>query len=166
MAGWDGFGKRLRDAMMAKGFVNRRGDPDVTRFALTNGWIPNYVYRWLADEARPDMVNLDKIGEILGIPPAHLQYGDEVNRVPGNARKRGARKLGCLVALGITLGMGTPSSGGSPRGMDHHAPAGSGAATDNVRGIMSSRWRRFYRRWGSPPRPTTSGSLILTAQPA
>src|SRR4030095_10394497 len=79
--GRKGFGKRLREAMLAKGFVNRRGDPDVTRFALAHGWIPNYVYRWLADETTPDMDNLDRLGEALGIPPAHLLYGDEVNRI-------------------------------------------------------------------------------------
>jgi transcriptional regulator with XRE-family HTH domain len=148
-SGWEGFGKRLREAMLAKGFVNRKGDPDVTRFALSHGWIPNYLYRWLADASTPDKENLDKLGEALGIPPARLLYGDEVNRVPGNPRKRGGRKLGCLVAaLGVALGVATSTR--------------SAPTSDNVRGIMSGWRRRTYHPWGRSPAPSTSGSLVLT----
>jgi hypothetical protein len=164
MAAWDGFGKRLREAMVARGFVNRKGDPDVTRFALSNGWIPNYVYRWLAEETRPDPENLDKIGEALGIPPAHLLYGDEVNRVPGNPRKRGGRKLvGLVAALGVWLGLSAPAAWGSGALADQNAPAGSVRTSDNVRGILSSWRRRIYHPWWRSPAPSTSGSLVLTA---
>jgi hypothetical protein len=164
MAAWDGFGKRLREAMLANGFVNRKGDPDVTRFALAHGWIPNYVYRWLADDSHPDGPNLDKLGEALGIPPARLIFGDEVNRVPGNPRKRGGRKLGCLVAaLGVSLGMSAPTAWGSGGLADQPAPTGSVRTTDNVRGIMSRWRRRIYHPWGPTARAGTSVSLLLTA---
>jgi transcriptional regulator with XRE-family HTH domain len=163
--GWDGFGKRLREAMLAKGFVNRKGDPDVTRFALAHGWIPNYVYRWLADESIPDKSNLDKLGEALSIPPARLLFGDEVNRVPGNPRKRGGRKVvGLVAALGVWLGLSAPTAWGSGVLADQNAPGGSVETSDNVRGIMSRWRRRIYHPWWSSPAPSTSGSLVLTAE--
>ncbi len=135
MAGWEGFGRRLKLAMIEKGFVNRRGDADVTRFALSNGWLPNYIYRYLSDQSVPERPNLEKLGEVLDVSPAWLLFGDEVSKAPLRPRKRGPKSLTCLVAalLGLTTGWG------SPRLLGADTPTGSGATAENVRGITSRR---------------------------
>jgi transcriptional regulator with XRE-family HTH domain len=153
MSGWDGFGQRLREAMVEKGVVNRKGDPDVTRFAISHGWIPNYVYRWLADETTPERPNLDKLAEALGVTPWWLLFGDQpgVSKAPVPPRKRGAKKLGCLVAA--LLGIATAGGMSAPP-LAPETASGSALYSHNTlgRGIMS-RWRRKITTRGSWARP-------------
>ena len=86
--GWEGLGARLQQAMKDKGFVNRKGDADVTLFALMHGWLPNYVYRWIKDQSTPERANLDRLGEALGVAPAWLLFGDAVEKKPSGRRAR------------------------------------------------------------------------------
>ncbi len=88
---WPGVGERIRESIKENGFVNRQGDADVSRFAMTNGWVPTYVYRWINNLVTPDRANLLKLGNVLKIAPAWILFGDDVEKEP-KARRRG-RKL-------------------------------------------------------------------------
>lgn len=126
--------------MLALGYVNKKGDPDVIRFSLEHGIIHTYVYRWI-DSTLPDRDNLIRLGEILKVSPAWLLFGDEVSQAPTRPRKR-ARRLACLAgALLLSLGGGTATA--STPAVDETLTA---SALSAIR-----KWRyRYFPRQGFP----------------
>ena len=132
---WPGFGKRLVESIQKAGF------PNVAQFADAKGYRITYAYKW-ASGTTPDPENLIRLTKDLGVSLEWLLRGDEVSKVPVPPRKRGARKIGCLVAALLGLS-GTPASWGPPRSLEADAPASSVSHTDNVRGILSRWWRKI-----------------------
>jgi hypothetical protein len=81
-------GARLLQAIKEAGYINRRGNADLIRFALDHRWLPNYVYRWTKDQSIPEKANLDRLGRVLRVAPAWLLFGDDVAKYPSKRYSR------------------------------------------------------------------------------
>ena len=121
MGEWAGLGARIRQAIKERGFVNARGEPDVQRFAITHGWVPNYLYRWINETNTPDRENIDKLGVALNVSPPCLLFGDEVSKEPARPRKRVRRALSCLAGALLIATSGVPVFGGTIQVGDNKA---------------------------------------------
>lgn len=108
---WSGLGSRLKQAMIAAGYVMKDGDADCQRFGMKHGWLPNYLYRWTKEENTPDETNLRRLAAALNVTPWWLMFGDEVSQTPARPRKRARKVLGCLAgALMMTAAGMVPAS--------------------------------------------------------
>lgn len=134
MADWEGFGERLRDQIKRRGFINRKGEADIQRFALKYGYLPTYVYRWAGNKTVPNRMNLFKLATDLDCDPAWLLLGDY-------KKLRGALKsllLPLVFALGCSL---WPSA----QGAAHALPVGG--FSPQITGIqLIGSWRRYWWR--------------------
>lgn len=145
MAQWPGLGDRIRQRLVELGYKQANGKPDVLGFSLKHSYLPMYLYKWANAGVMPSRENVERLAKDLNVSAPWLLFGDEVSRAPIPPRKRGVRRVGCLVAalLGMTLGTSaTTPAWGSARASGHTAPLGSAHSTDNVRGIMTSRLAR------------------------
>lgn len=104
MGKWAGLGPRLREAIKERGFINTRGEADIQRFAMANGWAPTYVYRWVNGTTDPEPENIFKLAAALGVDPGWILLGKpEVAKAPARPPKRVGKVVKCLLAaLGLT----------------------------------------------------------------
>lgn len=107
---WPGFGKRLVES------IHKAGFPNVAQFADAKGYRITYAYKW-ASGTTPDPENLIRLTKDLGVSLEWLLRGDEVSKVPVPPRKRGARKIGCLVAALVFGTTGMVPAWAEPHGL-------------------------------------------------
>jgi hypothetical protein len=69
-----GIEERFRGRLQALGYW-KDGRPDVSRFCVEKGYLPQYVYAWLKGRV-PAAANLVRLGTDLGVAPAWLLFGD------------------------------------------------------------------------------------------
>lgn len=147
MAQWPGLGDRIKARLVELGYKQANGKPDILGFSLKHSYIAMYLYKWANAGVMPSQENIERLAKDLAVSAPWLLFGDEVEKAPIPPRKRGGHKVGCVVAaLGITLGLSTPSTAWGPsRASGQPTPIRSVVTAENVRGIMSSRRRRIAR---------------------
>lgn len=65
---------RIQRRLLDLGYRRADGKPDVMRFCLERGYLPQYVYAWLKGTT-PSEPNLRRLAGDLGVEPAWLHYG-------------------------------------------------------------------------------------------
>jgi hypothetical protein len=72
-------GERVRERFRILGYW-KDGKPDVSRFAVERGYIPSYLYRWLAGET-PRGESLFRFAADLKVEPQWLVTGSRARNV-------------------------------------------------------------------------------------
>ncbi len=140
METWPGVGERIAMLLREKGYWNpKRDKPDVLRFSMDYRYIPQFVYKWLSDGVVPSRSNLDRLSKDLGASAPWILFGDEVPKALPNPRKRGGRKLVCLVVALLTMGGGRAAA--DPRSVDDNAARYLLSEAGN----LLKRFGRWYR---------------------
>jgi len=151
-AEWPGLQERLRERIAELGFKNPSRFADEKRYRVTQ------LHKWLSTTT-PSRATLDRLAQDLGVTAWWLLFGDQsgVSKAPANPRKRGGRKIGCLVAaLLSTMAWGPTPASASASAIRSEPTA---ATTYYVK-----RRRRGYSLWGrGNPDPLRSGYPRLTA---
>lgn len=80
---WPGLGERITQGLKNKGYW-KNGKPEVIRFCIERGFVPNYLYKWLAG-TMPGYDNLIKLCTVLGMTPAELVFGPDEGQGAVNA---------------------------------------------------------------------------------
>jgi len=137
-----GSGERVAARMRALGYW-KNNQPEVGRFSEENGFLPSYVYRWLAGET-PRGERLFRLAEALGIDAKAL--------VTARSNGHGRRTKSLLALVAFTLGLGTATA--SVANEVHTLPVTkTGAATS-------------YRKWFAHLFHSLLGNLKTGAQRA
>jgi transcriptional regulator with XRE-family HTH domain len=136
---WPGFTERLQQSIREAGYRN------AAQFADAKGIRITYVYKWLGGTT-PDRENLERLATHLGVSPAWLLFGDDVEKA---VRPIVLRALAWLVvALGVTAASGVRSSEAGYLG----PTVGEGPAES---AYYVNLWRRFVYWWWSRQTDTT-----------
>lgn len=88
MSRFDGVGPRIRERLLALGYVQPNGKPDVSRFSKDFRFDKVYVHRWVNDEMTPHK-ELDRLVEILQCSKSWLIFGEG----PAPAKPRRVRTI-------------------------------------------------------------------------
>jgi len=111
-----GVGARIRDRLIALGYQQPNGKPDVRRFCREKAYDDTLFYFWLRDANTP-MKDRARLATDLGISEVELLHGIEPKKAtPPMRRPHKAR--GLLLALGLGGGLLWPSS--SVAGQTYH----------------------------------------------
>lgn len=92
-----GFSERLKQAMIAAGYVTERGTPDVPAFLRVCPYDPRMFYPWLAGRV-PELETLTRLAETLRVSRAWLLLGDGDGPTPAPRRntKRRSRMASAI----------------------------------------------------------------------
>ena len=149
MITYTGVGERIRERMLAMGFVRADGQPDVQRFCWDFRYDRTLVYAWLADKATP-FKDLVRLAQNLGVSVEWLLTGNEREALArGKTERRQGRRPtvgSLLLALSVVGagGFGSPSGGVLVQ-----------AGIVNVVQVPERMFliRRWLRRWARPLLP-------------
>lgn len=96
-----GVGERIRARLIAKGYQQPNGKPDVRRFCRERAYDTTLFYFWLRDLNTP-MKDRARLAADLGISEVELLHGAVPKAQPGKARRYGKAKA-VVLALGVGL---------------------------------------------------------------
>lgn len=144
---WPGFAERLQECIRAAGYKN------AAQFADASGIRITYVYKWLGGTT-PDRENLEKLARLLGVAPAWLLFGDEVDKAPPRPRVR--QVLASLLVMLTTMGM-VPNGSEAKQG-----PTLSPGHVD-LRDYVKFRYRRWWHRRGTLRDGCRNFSILTTS---
>lgn len=74
---WPGFGDRVRQRLLALGYVRPDGQAHISRFTTEKGYVITLFYKYL-DNTTPDRENLLRLARDLQVSPAWLLFGDDL----------------------------------------------------------------------------------------
>jgi len=76
-----GIGDRLAARLIALGYVQPNGRPDVRRFCREWPEVDTTsLYSWIKSTSRPEGPNLDRLSKLLGVTRGELYFGREEER--------------------------------------------------------------------------------------
>jgi hypothetical protein len=76
-----GVGPRIRERLLALGYVRADGEPDVRHFCLDHRYERTLFYDWLMDRRTPTKER-ERLCRDLGVDPAWLLFGVTVSTAP------------------------------------------------------------------------------------
>lgn len=126
MPRYPGVGPRIRERLLALGFVRKDGAPDVTRFCLDYRYDKTIFYEWIGDRSTPTK-DLDRLADDLKVARSWLLLGD------GPPPRRGKKPV--------------PIAGGSG------ADATQALDFTETFSLLSDLVRRWLHTLWYPPRP-------------
>ncbi len=132
-----GVGARIRDRLIALGYRQANGRPDVRRFCRTKGYDTALFYFWVNDENTP-VKERARLAADLGMTEIELLFGVVPKARPGKARQPKTRVLWPALLLGAAAAMlPSPSVADTPRALSVVTP-------DVIVHLLGS-WRRRIR---------------------
>jgi hypothetical protein len=75
-AHFGGVGRRIRERLVALGYVNEDGEADIARFIREKRYDGRYFYAWANKDRTPTGENLDRLADDLDVPRAWLLLGE------------------------------------------------------------------------------------------
>jgi hypothetical protein len=129
-----GVGKRIEKELIAQGYQQPNGKPDVRRFCREKGYDDTLFYFWLRDLNTPMKERARLCGD-LGISESELLFGAVPKAKPASGRRQ--PKLKSLL-LGLAVGA---AAWLLPSGSGQAEPLRIDPGFNNLRLIGS--WRRF-----------------------
>lgn len=99
----DQVGKRIREAMIARGYKREDGEPDVRNFAFDFRFDKGHLYAWLTGKMKP-FKNIVELCEALDVSIDWLLKGKEYSPKgrPGKARLKSLVLTLAACALGLS----------------------------------------------------------------
>ena len=90
-----GVGKRIKERLLALGYMDADGQPDIARFIREKQYDSRNFYPWANKDRTPSGANLDRLAADLECSPAWLLFGVDVPVIAG-----GSNLLEDLLAVG------------------------------------------------------------------
>lgn len=145
-----GIGERIKSRLLAVGYVNEDGEPDVAGFIRDKHYDPRSFYPWINKGRTPAGENLTRLADDLKIGVEWLLMGHECEAPAAGKgeRRQGRRTVGSLL---LALSLGAASAIGWPSGGVSAQPP-SLPESVRVSGVsLIRRWLRHRDRLLAPP---------------
>jgi hypothetical protein len=86
MKKWPNIWDRIKERLLALGYRQENGRPDVMGFAFRHEWNHVYIFRWIGGST-PDYDNIIKLSGQLDVSPSWLMFGEQGTLVPARSPK-------------------------------------------------------------------------------
>jgi len=143
---WPGFGKRVRQRLRELGYVRPDGSEDISAFTVKKGYIVTLFYKYLT-HTTPSRENLIRLANDLGVTPAWLLFGEDVQHGHGPSRGKAPRRQGRRPAGSLVLAL--LCGAGSLLGWPGLASRGASAAPQPLPVAQLVEKLSLIRRWAT-----------------